>query len=70
VLRTEPTRLMLVVLAYAWVVAGLFFVGMPYLLRDAVAFVTAGSLRWKAAAAGGIAYGIALVACAFLFWKT
>ncbi len=69
VLRTEPTRLFLVVLAYAWIAAGLFFVGMPYLLRDAVTFVTAGTLRWKAAAAVGLAYGLALVTCAFAFWK-
>ncbi len=69
VLRTEPTRLLLVVLAYAWAIAGLFFVGMPYLLRDAVAWVTASPLRWKAAAAGGVAWGIALVACALLIWN-
>ena len=69
VLRTEPTRLLLVVLAYEWAIAGLFFVGMPYLLRDAVAWVTASPLRWKAAAAGGVAWGIALVACALLIWN-
>jgi len=69
VLRTEPTRLLLVVLAYAWVVAGLFFVGMPYLLRDAIHWVTASPLRWKAAAIGGVAWGIALVACAVLAWN-
>ncbi|MEI6034786.1 MAG: hypothetical protein WCS65_10970 [Verrucomicrobiae bacterium] len=69
VLRTEPSRLLLVILAYAWVVAGLFFVGMPYLLRDAIAWVTASPLRWKSAAAGGVAWGIALVACALLAWR-
>ncbi|MEI6279575.1 MAG: hypothetical protein WCQ16_09375 [Verrucomicrobiae bacterium] len=69
VLRTEPTRLLLVVLAYAWVIAGLFFVGMPYLLRDAITWVTANPLRWKAAAAGGMAWGIALVLCALLLWR-
>ena len=69
VLRDEPTRLLLVVLAYAWAIAGLFFVGMPYLLRDAIAWVTAGAVRWKAAAAGGILWGFALVICAFAFWR-
>jgi len=69
VLRTEPTRLLLVVLAYAWVVAGLFFVGMPYLLRDAIEWVSASPLRWKSAAIGGVAWGIALVVCALFFWN-
>jgi len=68
-LRVEPTRLLVVVLAYAWVIAGLFFVGMPYLLRDAVAWVTENSLRWKAAAAGGVIWGAALVVCAVSLWR-
>jgi hypothetical protein len=66
VLRTEPSRLLLVVLAYAWVVAGLFFVGMPYLMRDAIQWVTGNPLRWKLGALGGLAWGIALVVCACL----
>lgn len=69
VLRDEPTRLLLVLLAYAWVLAGLFFVGMPYLLRDAVTWVTASSIRWKAAAAGGVIWGTALVLCAVSLWR-
>lgn len=70
VLRDEPTRLLLVVLAYAWVVAGLFFVGMPYLLRDAITWLTVHPARWKAAALGGFAYGAALAVCALVFWRT
>jgi len=69
VLREEPTRLLLVLLAYGWVIAGLFFVGMPYLLRDAVTWLTEAPVRWKAAAAGGVAYGVALAACAVLLWR-
>lgn len=69
VLRDEPTRLLLVVLAYAWVVAGLFFVGMPYVLRDAITWVTAVPQRWRAGAVAGIAYGIALMLCAAILWR-
>jgi hypothetical protein len=68
VLRTEPSRLLLTLLAYAWASAGLFFVGMPYLLRDLIGWFTANPLRWKLAAAGGAAYGLALIACAAFFW--
>lgn len=67
-LRSESSRLVLVVLAYAWVLAGLFMVGMPYLLRDAVNLATASTRRWKLACLGGVAYGAALLVCAILFW--
>ncbi len=68
VLRNEPTRLLLVVLAYAWVIAGLFYVGMPYILRDAIQWVTADRNRLKLGAIAGAVYGLALVVCALFFW--
>lgn len=68
-LREEPTRLLLVVLAYAWIILGLFWVGMPWVLRDQIAWLTARRGRYQAAAWGGVVYGAALVACAALFWK-
>ena len=68
VLRHETSRLLLVVLAYVWVIAGLFSVGMPYLLRDAIQWVTADRNRLKLGAIGGAVYGIALVACALALW--
>ena len=67
-LRLEPSRLLLVVLAYAWVIAGLFFVGMPYVLRDAVHWVTSEPIRLKAGALAGTVYGLALVVCALFIW--
>jgi hypothetical protein len=67
ILRNEPTRILLVLLAYGWVIAGLFFVGMPYLMRDAIQFASQSSLRWRLACLGGISYGAALILCA-LFW--
>lgn len=67
-LRTEPSRLLLTLLAYLWASAGLLFVGMPYTLRDIIAWFTANPLRWKISCLGGIAYGTVLVACAVLWW--
>lgn len=64
----DPTRLLLVILAYAWVIAGLFFVGMPYLLRDALDWVTGNLSRLKLAAIAGLVWGIALVVCAIVRW--
>ncbi|MFA7344359.1 MAG: hypothetical protein WC003_08655 [Terrimicrobiaceae bacterium] len=68
VLRHEPTRLLLVVLAYVWVIAGLFYVGMPYLLRDEIQWVTANRNRFKSGSVAGAVYGLALVVCALFFW--
>ena len=39
------------VLAYAWIIAGMFFVGMPYLLRDWITWLTQKPSRWKLASA-------------------
>ena len=68
-LRPEQSRLLLVVLAYVWIVLGLFWVGMPWVLRDQIAWLTAQSTRLKAAAWGGVLYGAVLVFCAGFFWK-
>ena len=60
-MRPESGRLFLVGLVYVWIVGGLFCIGMPYLLRDAISWVIAAGWRWKAAAFGGIAYGLLLL---------
>ena len=60
-MRPEGGRLFLVMLVYAWIIGGLFCIGMPYLLRDAIAWVTSAGWRWRAAVWGGIAYGIVLL---------
>ena len=61
-LRPEYVRLLLVVLVFAWVLLGMFWVGMPYTLRDQIAWVSASEKRWRAATFAGLAYGALLVA--------
>ena len=68
-LRPEQTRLLLVFLAYAWIVLGLFWVGMPWMLRDQIAWLTAQKVRLTAAVWGGILYGAIVLLCAALLWK-
>lgn len=60
-MRPETSRLWLVGLVYGWIVCGLFLIGMPYLLRDAIGWVTGAAWRWRAAALAGIAYGVLLL---------
>ncbi len=64
-LRPENTRLALVILAYAWIVAGIFWIGLPYLLRDQIAWVLRSPTRAKAACIAGLAYGLLLLGLAF-----
>jgi hypothetical protein len=60
-LRPEMSRLFLVTLVYVWVGFALFWVGMPYTLRDQIAWVSKSDGRWRAAALAGIAYGVVLL---------
>ena len=66
----DPTsRLLIPIFAYALLTKSLFWVGMPYLFRDAVTWATAKDSRWKALSYGGLVYGIAVLVCAFAFWR-
>lgn len=65
-LQPQTSRLLLPILAYAWIIAGMFFVGMPYLLRDWITWITQNSTRWKMAALGGAAYGAAMILLALV----
>lgn len=62
-LRPETSRLLLVVLAYAWAVLGMFYVGMPYLMRDQIGWWLKSDGRWRAGCFAGLAYGAAVLIC-------
>lgn len=67
-LRPELSRLLLVLLAYAWILSGLFLVGMPYILRDLIAWVIGQRARFRQAAIAGFVCGLAILACAITLW--
>ncbi len=69
-LRPEmPARLCLNTLVYVWVALALFWVGMPYTLRDQIAWITGGEKRWRMAALAGLAYGALLLVLPLTFAK-
>lgn len=68
-LRPEASRLLLVTLAYAWVVLGMFWIGIPYLMRDQVTWLLKSDWRWRACSFGGLAYGAVVLACALMFYR-
>jgi hypothetical protein len=61
-LRPEAVRLLLVLLAYIWLTLGLFWVGMPYLLRDQINWITKTASRFRAVTLAGLVYGLVVVA--------
>ncbi|MGH8046566.1 MAG: hypothetical protein ACREKL_04920 [Chthoniobacterales bacterium] len=67
-LRPEVSRLLLVCLAYVWIIAGLFLVGMPYILRDLTTWLLRQQSHYRAAAIAGFVCGIAILACAITLW--
>lgn len=68
-LEDPGSRLLIPIFAYAMLTASLFCVGMPYLFRDAVTWVTATGSRWNAFSAAGLAYGLITLVCAVVFWR-
>jgi hypothetical protein len=67
-LQPQTSRLLIPILAYAWIIIGMFFIGMPFLMRDWVNTFIAKPQRWNLAIYGGISYGIVLLAAAILFY--
>ncbi|RPJ34895.1 MAG: hypothetical protein EHM17_04915 [Verrucomicrobiaceae bacterium] len=68
-LKDPSSRLLVPIYAYALLTASMFWVGMPYLFRDAVNWATANSKRWTLLSLAGLGYGVATLICAFAFWR-
>jgi hypothetical protein len=65
-LRPETSRLLVTVLAYLMIVAGLFWVTMPYLLRDQIHWSTKSAGRWRFLSGAALLYGVAILGCAIV----
>ena len=64
--RYEPSRLLVTVFAYLMVVAGLFWVMMPYLLRDQLQWSTRSAGRCRLLHGLVLLYGAAILAFAVM----
>ena len=65
----SPWRLLVVAVAYAMAVAGMFFVAKPWLLRDAVAWTVASPRRFRAVSAAFAVAALALLVCAATVYR-
>ncbi len=68
-LKDPESRLLVPIFAYGLLTASLFMVGMPFLFRDVVQWVTANQKRWTLLSLAGLAYGVVTLVCAFAFWR-
>lgn len=60
-LRNETSRLLVTVFAYILIIAGLFWVTMPYLLRDQINWLARSTGRWFGVNAIAVLYGAAIL---------
>ena len=67
-LEPQTSRLLLPLFAYGMIFKGLFWVGMPYTMRDAITWALKTDSRYRALTFGGLGYGIAVLLCAVLWW--
>ncbi len=67
-LKQPQSRLLLSLLAYAWIIVGLFWVGMPFTMRNQIAWLQAKPARYRLMCFAGIGYGILLLVAAVLYY--
>lgn len=60
-LRHEASRLLVTVFAYVLIVVGIFWVTMPYLKRDFIAWSARSNGRWAGLHAGALLYGAVIL---------
>ncbi len=61
----KPSRLVIVILAYLWAIAGIFLVASPYLLRNKIDFISRTESRFRFFSGAGVLFGCLLL---FLGW--
>ncbi|MEM9399484.1 MAG: hypothetical protein AAF984_04695 [Verrucomicrobiota bacterium] len=65
-MQPHSARLVLVVLAYIYIIIGMIWVASPYLMRDMISFLIQDDFRYKIAAGAGCLFGFTLVLLAFV----
>ena len=64
-LRHEPSRLLVTVLAYLLIIAGIFWTAAPYVLRDEINWSARTNFRWRLVHGIAFCYGVAILTFAF-----
>lgn len=67
-LKQPQSRLLLSTLAYGWIIIGLFWVGMPFTMRNQIAWLQSKPSRYRLLCFGGIIYGVLIIAAALKYY--
>ncbi len=67
-LQPPASRVLLSGITYVWILLALFWIGMPFTMRDQIAWLTKSPARLRLATLAGIAYGAVLMGCAGMCW--
>lgn len=67
-LEPPVSRLLVPIFAYVLIFKALFWVGMPYTMRDAINWALKTDGRYRALTIAGLGYGVAVLICAICFW--
>jgi len=67
-LRYESSRLLVTAFAYVLIVAGLFWVAIPYVLRDQINWSAGSVFRWRCLHVVALIYGAVVLAFAFTLY--
>ena len=67
-LQPPMSRLLVVVLAYAWIVMSVFWIAQPHLLRDQIDWIGRTASRWTLAGGAGVIYGLLVLLCALVWY--
>jgi len=67
--EAAPLQFIMPTFCYIMIVKGLYFVGMPYLFRDAVSWATASEGRWRGISLGGCIVGLVFVVLSVSVWR-
>jgi len=65
----HDARVFLNLACYVWLTLGLFWIGMPYTMRNQISWLTRSAARYRGFAAAGAGYGVLLVILAFVCFK-
>lgn len=67
-LEPPASRVLVPIFAYVMIFKGLFWVGMPYTMRDAITWATKTDGRYRLLSLAGLGYGVAVLVCTILWW--
>ena len=69
-LKPQLSRLLIVIVAYLAIIKGVLFVGIPYLMRDGIQWLTKTDFRWRTSLWVSFAYGMVVIVASLTLFRS